>query len=216
MNEFAEILGSSLQKPLPGTDVQMEMAPPDRRFRNFPKLPGPSTRVAAVLILLYQKNGTVFTAFIQRTEYEGVHSGQISFPGGMKEAADKDPIDTALRETNEEVGVDKSSISVLGTLTPLFIPVSDRLVTPVVGWTDIKPEFRLQTDEVVCIIEGELKKFLDPAIVRLKRLEVRGEMRQVRYFDYRDCIIWGATAMILNELLTIIKRSGIPLDIRES
>ena len=117
-----------------------------------------------------------------------------------------------MREAQEEVGIQRSGISVLGTLTPLFIPVSNILVTPVLAWSDFRPEFRIQKEEVVFLIEGELNKFLDRTIIKLKPFEVRGEMRELKYFDYNGYVIWGATAMILNELLVIIKRSGINPD----
>jgi len=185
------------------------MASSDRMIRNFPRTPGPDARVAAVLILLYPDNGTIHTLFMQRHNYDGVHGGQISFPGGKKEPADKDIIETALREAEEETGVEKSTISVIGTLTPLFIPVSNMIVTPVVGWTGKKPVFVHQPEEVVFLIEAELKRFLDPGIIKIKPFEIRGEMIDIRYFDYDGHVIWGATAMILNELLTIIRKSKI-------
>jgi 8-oxo-dGTP pyrophosphatase MutT (NUDIX family) len=209
MNSAAERLKAEIIKGLPGTEVQWEMASLDRVFLSFPRIPRNDTGKAAVLILLYQFKGLVRTVFIQRPKYNGVHSGQISFPGGRAEPADKGLIETALREAKEEVGIDPSRISVLGTLTPLFIPVSNMLVTPVLGWTDVRPEFRIRKEEVVFLIEGELYKFLNPAIVKTKPFEVRGEMRDLKYFDYKGYVIWGATAMMLNELLIIFKRSGI-------
>jgi len=205
LKSFTEILKSELIKKLPGTEVQWEMASSDRMIKNFPRTPGPDARVAAVLILLYPDTGTIHTLFMQRHNYDGVHGGQISFPGGKKEPADKDIIETALREAEEETGVDRSAISVIGTLTPLFIPVSKMIVTPVVGWADKKPLFVHQPEEVVYLIEAELKRFLDPGIIKIKPFEVRGELIDIRYFDYEGHVIWGATAMILNELLTIIK-----------
>jgi hypothetical protein len=87
----------------------------------------------------------------------------------------------------------------------LFIPVSKTIVTPVVGWTNNKPAFKIQEEEVVYLIEGDLKKFLNPSIIKIKRFDILGEMRDIKYFDYEGHVIWGATAMILNELLTIIK-----------
>jgi 8-oxo-dGTP pyrophosphatase MutT (NUDIX family) len=205
MNKFPELLKSEIQKPLPGTEVQWHMASSDRFVKDFPRVPGPDARVAAILILLYPKNSSVYTVFIQRPDYNGVHSGQISFPGGKKEPSDADIFETAFREAKEEVGVDPSKISVIGTLTPLFIPASNTVVTPVTGWIESRPEFRCQKGEVVYIIEAELKRFLDPSIIKTKPFEIRGEMLEVKYFDYRGHIIWGATAMILNELLAIIK-----------
>jgi len=79
-------------------------------------------------------------------------------------------------------------------------------VTPVVGWTNEKPAFIHQPEEVVFLINAELKRFLDPSILKTKPFEIRGEMINVKYFDYEGHVIWGATAMILNELLTIVKR----------
>ncbi len=205
MNNFIDFLKQELIKKLPGTEVQWEMASSDRMIKNFPRKPGPDARVAAVLILLYPDKGVIHTLFMQRHNYDGVHGGQISFPGGKKEPADKDIIDTALREAEEETGVDRSAISVIGTLTPLFIPVSNMIVTPVIGWTKEKPAFVHQPEEVVYLIEAELKRFLDPGIIKIKPFEIRGELIDIRYFDYEGHVIWGATAMILNELLTIIK-----------
>lgn len=205
MKSFIEILKSELLKPLPGMEVQWEMASSDRMIKNFPRKPGPDARVAAVLILLYPDKGVIHTLFMQRHNYDGVHGGQISFPGGKTEPSDTDIIHTALREAEEETGVDRSAISVIGTLTPLFIPVSNMIVTPVIGWTKEKPAFVHQPEEVVYLIEAELKRFLDPGIIKIKPFEIRGELIDIRYFDYEGHVIWGATAMILNELLTIIK-----------
>ncbi len=207
MNKFADILKQELAKKLPGTEVHWEMASSDRMIKGFPMVPGPDARVAAVLILLYPEDGSVHTVFMQRHNYDGVHGGQISFPGGKKEDSDKDILQTAIREAEEETGIDPKGISVLGTLTPLFIHVSNMFVTPVVGWIDEKPHFNLQPEEVVFLINAELKRFLDPSIIMIKPFEIRGEMIEVKYFDYDGNVIWGATAMILNELLTIFRKS---------
>jgi 8-oxo-dGTP pyrophosphatase MutT (NUDIX family) len=205
MMKFAELLKKELQKGLPGTEVQWYMASSDRRIKNFPRSPGKDARPAAVLILLYPDKGSIYTVFIQRPDYDGVHSGQISFPGGKYEPSDKNIITTATREANEETGIDPERISVIGTLTPLFIPVSNMLVTPVIAWTSEKPEFNSRNAEVVFLIHADLNRLLDPLIVKTKPFEIRGEMIEVKYFDYDENVIWGATAMILHELLTIIK-----------
>ncbi len=206
MKKFSELLKAGLQKDLPGTEVQWQMSSLERMLRDFPKVPGSDARIAAVLILLYPEAGSVFTVFMQRPDYEGVHSGQISFPGGKKEPIDIDIIQTALREANEETGADTSKIMILGTLTPLFIPVSNMIVTPVVGWTETKPTFHYRTEEVVFLFEASIERLLDPAIIKIKPFEIRGEMIDVKYFDYDGHVIWGATAMMLNELLAIIKK----------
>jgi 8-oxo-dGTP pyrophosphatase MutT (NUDIX family) len=211
MDDFAISLKRELLKGLPGTDIQWQMASSDRFVKNFPKAAGKDARIAAILILFYPDKGSIYTVFIQRPEYDGVHGGQISFPGGKKEPEDIDVIQTALREAHEETGIDPTKIKIAGTLTPLFIPVSNMIVTPVAGCMDERPVFNYQQDEVKYLIEADLKCLLDPSIVKSKPFEIQGEMIRIRYFDYYGNAIWGATAMILNELLIIIRRGGIYL-----
>ena len=206
---FREKLSLEIGKALPGTEVQWAMASSDRLVKDFPRIPRPDSEIAAVLILLYPDNGNIHTVFIQRPEYNGVHGGQISFPGGKKEPADEDLKATALREASEETGVIIHEIEVIGILTPLFIPVSNIVVTPVVGWADNKPLFTPEKKEVVFIIEADLGPFLDYSIVKTGPFKIRGEKIDIRYFDYNGHVIWGATAMILHELLTIIKRANL-------
>lgn len=210
MENFISRLQAELMKGLPGTEVQWQMAPRER-FSNFPSEPGRDTREASVLILLYPWKGSVCTVFTQRHNYEGVHSGQISFPGGKREPTDKDAIQTALREAFEEIGTDPLGISVICTLTPLFIPASNIMVTPVLGWMPGKPEFHPDAKEVAYVINADLKHLIDPASVRVRPYELRGRVIEIMYFDYEDNIIWGATAMILQELISAIRNGNIPL-----
>lgn len=213
MRRFAYILKTEILKGLPGTEVQWQMASSDRMVRNFPREPGPDAKVAAVLILLFPEKGTVHTVLMQRPEYKGVHGGQISFPGGKKEPSDKDIIHTALREAKEETGLRQEDISVIDTLTPLFIPVSNTIVTPVVAWTSDKPEFNHHPGEVVFLFDAAISKLLDPSIIATKPMEIHGEKINVKYFDYNGRVIWGATAMMLHELLMIIRRGEVELKI---
>ena len=208
IHNFATRLETEILKGLPGIDTQWQMASSDRFVKNFPRTPGNDARIAAVLILFYPVDGSIHTVLMQRPDYDGVHGGQISFPGGKKEPGDKDVIQTALREANEETGIDPEKVSIIGSLTPLFIPVSNMIVTPVTAWMDKKPLFNWQSDEVVFLIDADLKRLLDPSIVKTKPFYIRGEMLDVKYFDYEDHTIWGATAMILHELLIIIRRGG--------
>src|SRR5664279_2046897 len=192
MNTFAIRLKNEIQKGLPGTEVQWQMSSRDRLLQNFTMFPGEDARIAAVLILLYPVNDSVHTVFMQRPEYDGIHGGQISFPGGKKEPEDDTVIQTALRETWEEIGADPSEIAIIGTLTPLFIPVSNMLVTPVVGWLNEKPSFDYRSEEVSYLINAELKLFLDTSIVKSRPLEIRGEMVTIKYFDYEGntCLLY--------------------------
>lgn len=206
MDNFAARLKYEIRKGLPGTEIQWQMASSDRMLKNFPRVPGKNARIAAVLILLYPDKGSIHTVLIQRPDYDGVHGGQVSFPGGKNEPEDDSVIMTALREAHEEIGVDPSKVNIIETLTPLFIPVSNMIVTPVIGWIKEKPVFIHQPEEVVFLIDADLKKLLDPGIVKVKPFEIRGEMIEVKYFDYEGNTIWGATAMILHELLIILRR----------
>jgi 8-oxo-dGTP pyrophosphatase MutT (NUDIX family) len=206
VNSFSDLLRTEILKGLPGTEVQWQMASSDRMVRDFPRVPGKDARSAAVMILLYPDNGSVHTVFMQRHDYVGVHGGQISFPGGKKEPADENIIQTAIREAHEETGVDQAGIRVIGTLTPLFIPVSNMIVTPVVGWMDNTPIFNHQPEEVVFLFDADLRRLLDTSIVKTKPMAIRGETINIKYFDYDGNVIWGATAMILHELLIILRR----------
>lgn len=207
MDDFFAKLKIEILKGLPGTEIQWQMASSDRLLKNFPRTPGMDARVAAVLIILYPENGSIHTVFMQRPVYDGIHGGQISFPGGKKEPADEDVIQTALREANEETGIDPAKVTVVGTLTPLFIHVSNMIVTPVIGWINEKPSFNHKLEEVVFLIDADIKKLLNLSIVKTKPFEIRGEMLDIKYYDYEGHTIWGATAMILHELLFILRRS---------
>jgi 8-oxo-dGTP pyrophosphatase MutT (NUDIX family) len=207
MKKFVSRLKNEILKGLPGTDIQWQMSSLPHHAK-LSRVPGDDARIAAVLILLYPFKQSIYTVFMQRPDYKGIHGGQISFPGGKAEPGDEGVIQTALREANEETGVEPSQISVLGTLTPLFIPVSNMLVTPVVGWIEKRPLFKCQAEEVVFLIEADMRRLLEPAAIKLKPLEIRGDLLEVRYFDYTGNVIWGATAMIFNELLYLIRRGN--------
>jgi 8-oxo-dGTP pyrophosphatase MutT (NUDIX family) len=209
INAVAYKLEEALKGKLPGTDVQWEMASSDRMISKYPRKKKKDSRLAAVLIVLYPVNNMIHTLFIQRPLYMGVHSGQISFPGGKKEDSDNNLTDTALREACEETGICGSDISVIGKLTPLYIPVSDIEVTPVVAYTKTRPDINSVSEEVVSLIEAELSIFFNPQIIKEKSMMVRGEKLKVKYFDCRGHIIWGATAMMLYELLVIIEENNI-------
>jgi 8-oxo-dGTP pyrophosphatase MutT (NUDIX family) len=207
MSLIATRLKEEIKSGLPGSDIQWKMASSDRLAKDFPKTPGNDARIAAVLIILYPYVNSVYTVFMQRPEYNGIHSGQISFPGGRKESSDFSIIQTALREAKEETGINPGKISVIGTITPLFIPVSNMLVTPVLSYSYERPVFKYDSEEVLFLIEADIKKLLQRSIIKTKPFEIMGRTLKIKYFDYEGHVIWGATAMMLNELLEIIRRS---------
>ena len=191
----------SLSQSLPGQQAQFQMAPSFRH--NFPDKSNPTK--AAVLLLLYPNPTELNLVFMKRTEYPGVHSGQISFPGGKCETYDTNMISTALRETQEEIGVNQLLVSILGQLTPLYIPASEFEVHPVVGFTHEKPKFNLDTNEVQYVIEVNVDFLLNPANRAVKPYASDKYQGSIPYFRIEGNEIWGATAMILNELLEIIR-----------
>ena len=197
--DFISGLQGQLSAPLPGESAQRSMAPPDRELRSILSKTPDRVIDAAVLILLYQMNGSLNTAFIKRTEYPGPHSGQISFPGGRSDMGDKDLWETALREAKEEIGIEPENVEKLGSLTPLFIPVSQFMVYPFIGFTPVEVSFRKQPEEVQFILTVELKELLDPGKRSQMKVPVAGRQISVPCINVGGHQIWGATAMILGE-----------------
>lgn len=197
-------LKKELVKPLPGTAAQMLMAP---TLRRPPEVPLPM-RDSGVLLLLYPVNGCLCTVFMKRTEYGGPHSGQISFPGGKSESGDSSLVETALRESREEIGIVSDSVQVLGKLTPLHIPISNFRILPVVGFISKKPVFTTDPKEVDHLIETSLDDLLKPEIIKKEILTFGDLSIEVPYYDIDGHHIWGATAMMLSEFLEVVRRMG--------
>lgn len=197
-------LKKRLLLPLPGKEAQYKMAPSYRPTldENIPQI------LAGVTILLYPKGDELYFPLIVRPEYNGAHSGQISFPGGKKDEEDRNVIVTALRECEEEIGVDASKVMVLGSLTNLIIPVSRFDVYPVIAWYNSTPTFIPQESEVVSIIEVPVKLILDENCIEEKKVEYKGKEEIVPFFNIYDHFVWGATAMILSEFVQIWKESS--------
>lgn len=160
-----------------------------------------SPRIAAVLILLYPiKNKTHF-ALIKRPNYEGSHSGQIAFPGGKQEPEDISITQTALREAEEETNIKSKDVTIVGKLSQIFIPPSNFLVTPVLGFSNNQPEFVPEKREVESIIEVPLFDLLNHKVLPETTISLKnGERLSTPYFSLNTKVVWGATAMILNEL----------------
>lgn len=161
--------------------------------------------LAGVLIFLYPVDDQPYLVFMKRTEDGGVHSGQISFPGGKSEKSDPSIEFTALREASEEVGIHSDEVTLLGRLTDLYIPPSNFLVTPIIGCSLNKIEFIADPMEVAEIIEIPLSSFKDKYSRSTAHIFINeGLQFDAPCFKIEEYIIWGATAMILNEFLEII------------
>jgi len=197
---------------LPGQPAQLKMAHAFRR-RLWPT--PDDARQAGVLLLLYPKQSDWYLVFIERTSKNpaDVHGGQISFPGGKQEPSDPDIIACALREASEEVGIIAEDVNVFGLLTPLYIPVSNFLVHPVVGKLDYTPTFVPQPSEVQDILELPLMHFLSGENTKQKDILFGSGMKMddVPYFDAHGKVIWGATAMIMSEIKCIVEESHVQI-----
>jgi len=205
MTDFIKSIKNELQKPLPGLIHQAKMAPKVRLNNYDPNPPG--ARKGGVLLLLYYENKELLITFIKRAEDGGVHSGQISFPGGKHESGDKNLIQTAKRETFEEIGVDGSQIEIIGNLSSLYIPVSNYIVHPTVGFTKSIPNFTPNKAEVSKMIVIPLEHFLTEDYINSGVIEVRSQKINTPYYKINDIKIWGATAMIMSEFSEIVNRS---------
>jgi 8-oxo-dGTP pyrophosphatase MutT (NUDIX family) len=143
---------------------------------------------------------------IKRPTYAGVHSGQIAFPGGKMEPEDESLSVTAIREAWEEVGILPEEVKLIGPISDLFVPASNFLVSPIIGYSEKKPLFVPELKEVDRIIETPLELLLHLETRKQRTLEVGGKIKlDAPYFDIENEIVWGATAMILGEFLQVLE-----------
>jgi len=193
---------------VPGESSHFIMAPEIRtRELSTIKIAQKKPRNAAVMMLFYPKNDVTYIALILRPEYEGVHSGQIALPGGKVESYDQNYTQTALRETNEEIGVRIEHIQVVKTLTKVYIPPSNFWVHPFLGFSEQKPNFVIQEEEVAKVIEVPLSELLEENNVTLEKLSTSyAKNIEVPIFKLNGYTVWGATAMMLSELKVFINR----------
>lgn len=203
---FLQRLRHRLSQPLPGETAQFKMAPQRRlTMQEYDELGNKNPRQSAVLICLYPYQESIYTLLMLRPNEQGAHSGQVSFPGGRFETCDGDLQTTALREAEEEIGIEKSSVEIIGALTGLYIPVSNSFVRPYVGYLSGKPLLFKNDSEVKEIIEADTKFLFNPA---LKGNDVFKGLSKVTieapYYNILGHKVWGATAMMLSELEVIL------------
>lgn len=208
MMNFIQELEVQLKKPLPGRKAQAKMAHFGRKVaEQFLEVPE-DVRVASTLTLLVPKEDGWHIALMQRVVMKSdKHSGQISFPGGSVEPTDPTLEYAALRETEEEIGVPIDSIKPIGRLTEMFIPISNYLVHPFVGYVESIPTYRPDGKEVQKIIEFPVADLLAPDAVKRITITLQNghQLHDAPTFDAKGHVVWGATAMMLSEFLEVLK-----------
>jgi 8-oxo-dGTP pyrophosphatase MutT (NUDIX family) len=205
---FREALAEELKCPLPGREYQMKMAPEGR----MPGMTyGDTKKDAAVALILFEnlvskKNELVL---IRRADYKGHHSGQVSFPGGKLDMSDSDLFITAIRESQEEIGIQLHMNDFMGKLTPLYIQVSGFLVQPYVFYLQEIPRLKADKEEVSYLIRCSIDSLLDDSLIKKMTIESAGNAKIAPYYAINGEVVWGATSMILAEFIEILRRIKI-------
>ena len=199
---FIKKLKGRLKNPLPGKEAHLTMMVKleSNYIKNIPKK---KSMPAAVMILLHYRSKNWHFFLTKRTQEVRHHKGQISFPGGIKEKYESLP-KTAIRETEEEIGISASDIKLIGSLTPLHVLNSNFLISPYIGYLDINPTLKVQKREVENVFSIPIKKLILDKNQRVKNQKVNGKKAVVPYFHLNDQIVWGATSAILSELKLLI------------
>ena len=204
MVEFDQLilhLKKRINTNLPGRDSHKKMKVYYREKIKFPFTIN-KAKPAAVLLLLYPNDNQIFFYLTKRTENLKYHKGQISLPGGSKERGET-LLETALRETEEEIGVNKNEISILGNITPLFIPVTGFMMTPFIGFISKKPLIKLDSTEVADIFSVNILELINNDKLITCR-QIKGKNLNIPYFSLNNYQVWGATSMVLSEFKDII------------
>ncbi len=203
-------LSDRLKSPLPGSTAHEPLrAIPSGQIKprfehTVPPKPG------SVLILLYEEDGKIMFPLTKRPDYVGTHGGQISLPGGKAEGAESN-IETALREAEEEIGVQRSQVEILGLLSEFFVIPSNFMVTPVVGFVRENPVFVPDPKEVVKILRCSVDDLIRADAIRTKEILAAKMFPMIApHFEIEQEVVWGATAMILNEFRMVLQ--GIAAD----
>ena len=205
---FLEYVPKFLEVNLPASEAHFKMAPLERiktlKNMNFDSI---NPKNAAVMMLFYPKNGRTHLVLIVRNSYEGIHSAQIAFPGGKFEPKDQTYVNTALRETQEEIGIHPEQIEIIMPFTNLYIQASNFMVYPFLGISKEEIVFMPDSNEVAQIIELPLSDFLnDDLIVSAIITTSYAKDIEIPAYKINEHIVWGATAMMLSELKEVLKK----------
>jgi len=201
----------TLHSDLPGNLTHSKMLPNGRRL-SVSAHELSSAKQSSVLLLLFPEGDQLFTCLMKRPSTMKHHPGQISFPGGKVEEEDLSAEMTALREAREEVGIDPTAIEILGKLSDLYVEVSRFNIQPFLAWSDKRPDFSANAEEVEDLILFPVSDFVANEIIAETELDTFSGLLRVKFYPYKGEVIWGATAMILSELIEILKRQNQSTD----
>lgn len=202
---FLTYLSDALRGELLGIEAHQKMLPPGRRLKTYESELS-VVKPSGVLLLLFPDKGQIYLCLIKRPSTMTHHPGQISFPGGKVEKEDSSAEMAALREAQEEVGIDPAIVRIIGKLSELYVEVSKFLIHPFIAWADKKPDFIINKDEVDELILLPINELVaNETIMETDMDTVTGRLR-IKYYPFNSQIIWGATAMILSELIEILKK----------
>jgi 8-oxo-dGTP pyrophosphatase MutT (NUDIX family) len=203
LREIERLLRERMAGTLPGVQAQLRFAPSPTRPGWLPGHFPQEARNAAVLLLVYPRTDDVAVPLTVRAQGLARHGGQISLPGGATDLGET-LAEAALREASEEIGVDPSSVRILGELTPVHVLVSGFTLHPVVGVTDVRPHFVVSPDEVDEILEVSLNDLRDASRIGRGTRIREGIAVEYPYFDLVGRQVWGATAMVLGEFICLM------------
>ena len=203
-HKFIDFLSKRLLADLPGTNAHLQMMPEIKNLPYRTLVAKKDAKKSAVLVLLYSKGEDLNIIFTLRSKKLSNHSGQISFPGGHLDKGET-PVQTALRETLEEIGIDKSQLNVIGRLSDLYVPPTNYIISPVVGYMTEKPDYYINSpDEVEEIIDLSLGTFSDNSIYSVENWKYQGQELKVPLWKiHSETPLWGATSMIMMEFLLL-------------
>lgn len=204
---FINILKISLKEKLPAEISHKKFLPKTRKIEIINNNLNNNLKKSAVMIILFRKIDKIFSILIKRNEYNGVHSAQIGLPGGKFENIDINLENTAIRETFEEIGVLINSNQIIGSLTPIIIPVSNFIVYPFISYIDNVENFKLDSKEVSEIIFYDIDDLFNDNNILMTNVSAVDNVIEAPAFNLNKNIVWGATAMILSELKDIMKHN---------
>lgn len=200
-NEFL----AKLSTDLPGFEAQKQLMPPGRIDLTLEEIEAKKPLRAGVLVHIYQGRDDLQLLLMMRAPFESLHSGQISFPGGIKEEADADLLQTAVREAQEEVGLDPGTYEIVGRLSPLYIPPSNAYVEPAISFGDLPPRLRLEAHEVTLTFTVPMEELLSGQLEGQALVDTAQGSLNVPAYIYEGRVIWGATAMMIAELVALLR-----------